>query len=163
MEPQEPPQPLGYIGQTLSTLWQVLRALLKGAVPHTADDSAAARAGRSAPAAPIITDAPPAARAHSPSLAPAEAQPPLGAPGELGHVHPHPPSQHQHGALVGLAEGLERAVLQPLEGARDAVAVAHEEMAAERVGDPFRRSLVPAYDDAAGVGSEGGRLERGNN
>lgn len=58
---------------------------------------------------------------------------------------PPTPLAHHHGALVGIAEGLERALLQPpAAGSKEAVAVAHDELAAERLTDPFRRTIAAA-------------------
>lgn len=132
METHEPPPPRSYIGQAIENVWKALGALLRGAM-RTADDSARQR-DPGAPG-PLIVDregrplprtaAEPAAPAAAPTAAPAA---------------------HHRGALVGIAESLERAVLQPAVAAKaaPAVAMAHAEQEAERVEDPFRRQITSA-------------------
>ncbi|GBF89020.1 hypothetical protein Rsub_01519 [Raphidocelis subcapitata] len=156
MSQREPPPPRGYVAETLSNVWAALRAVLRAAVVrHTADDAPPA-AARAAP--PLVVDragrplasasapaGPPRPRSSPPSPAAGAGRgPPLCAlpPGEA-------PPGHSHGALVGLAEGLERAVLAPPPGggaaAKEALALAHEEMHADRLGgDPFRRAIAAA-------------------
>jgi hypothetical protein len=146
MEPERPvsrpPPARGYVAEQLATLWAAVRALLRAAV-GTADDAAApgAGAGRAGGVRTLIVDRD--GRPRSPALprpaAPAPAAP--AAPAPAGS----PPASPRHGALAGLAGGLERLVLPGAEAAaaaKGAVALAHEELTAERVGDPFRRGLV---------------------
>lgn len=122
------PPPRGYVAGALSNVWAALRALARALVPHTADDSA--RAPRSTP---LITNP---SSTHTPAPGARAASPPRpAAPPQQQHA--------QHGALIDLAEGLERAVLAPPPpGAKGSIAAAHEEMEAERVADPLRRGLV---------------------
>jgi hypothetical protein len=142
-EPQEPPPPRGYIFQALSTIWETLRALAQAAI-RTADDSRPQHAQHQRPP-PLIVD--PAAARDAPPPPAAATAPPARPPPLCARGGAAAPPRHHHGALVGLAEGLERAVLaEAPPGAREAVAAAAEEMAAgrERGGDPFRRALVSA-------------------
>ena len=136
--------------EALSNVWTALRALARSLVPHTADDAARRRVGSTTTAT-----TPPALRVdregrpRSPPLSPLPAAtaaspkaPRPAAPCALGADAP--PGHHPHGAIVGLAEGLERAVLAPAPpGAKSALSAAHEELEAERVGDPFRRAITP--------------------
>jgi hypothetical protein len=141
MEPQNgPPPPRGYLADQLSMMWSALKALLRG-VLGTADDGAPGHGAGAGPAGVHTLYVDRGGRPRSPALDATQSSPPRAAVAPAS-----PPAGHPHGALVGLAEGLERLVLPPAGGpsAKDAVALAHEELQAERVGDPFRRSLVAA-------------------
>ena len=139
MDPGQPPPARGYVAGALGNIWSAVRALLRAVVPHTADDAAAPRtrggagAGAGAPSRPAFVD--PAAAA-----APRPAPPPLRA------AEGAPRAGHAHGALVGVAEGLERAgvLAPPPPGARGALAAAHEELAAERADALHHRTLTAA-------------------
>lgn len=146
MEQHEPPPPRSYIAQALINLLNGMKMLLNSAI-RTADDSK--RAPGASP--PLFVDK--AGRPKTPVLSSSPAPLPPAAPGSsvlAGAGAPTPraeeaaasPTGHQHGALVGLAEGLERTVLQPLASGGGKGALAHEEMEAERVGDPFRRTIT---------------------
>jgi hypothetical protein len=150
----------------MTRAFTAIRALLKRALPHTADDARQAPS-RGAPKAPQFVDAegrplqraqpaPAAAGGEAPAgagappappVAPATSQPTTQQQQPQQPMQPqqqHP--QQQHGALLDLAEGLERAVLQPAAAAAGAPALAavHGELEAERVGDPFRRHITEA-------------------
>ncbi|KIZ00859.1 hypothetical protein MNEG_7098 [Monoraphidium neglectum] len=136
MEPREPPPPRGYVGQALINIWTALGALVRGAVPRTADDSKRAVGA----AAPVFVDKDGRPLPRTPASAEPTPPPP---PAALAPAAPASPERHAHGALVCAAEGLERALLQPVAGAKaPALAAAHEEREAERVTDPFRRQIT---------------------
>ncbi|KAI8468913.1 MAG: hypothetical protein J3K34DRAFT_459640 [Monoraphidium minutum] len=144
MENHEPPPPRSYVAEVLNNLWTAFGALIRGSV-RTADDSARRVAPAPGAAPPLIVDREgrPAPHGAPPAAAPA----PAGGDG-APLVAPHPP----HGALAGLAEGLERALLPPAAagggGGKGALALAvvHDELQAERLeaADPFRKQIASA-------------------